>query len=341
MPEPRDSIPRHGGDLAFARARYGEPAGGWLDLSTGINPNPYPAPPIPPAALARLPDRDALAGLIAVARTAYAIPDGVRVIATPGSELAIRLLPLVAPAGSVAIVGPTYKSHGEAWVNADRRALAVTSDAIPEDAGVVVLANPNNPDGRVVEAGRLVTFARRLDALGGLLIVDEAFADLAPEVSLTRRLAGLPAVVLRSLGKFYGLAGLRLGFVAGAPAVIDRLEPMLGDWPVSGPAIAIGTAALADTAWRQETRRRLARDAQRLRTLLAGHGLAVRGGTDLFVLVADPTATLHRRLAESGIWTRAFAEEPTWVRLGLPAGEAGFARLEAALAALRAPAAVR
>jgi cobalamin biosynthetic protein CobC len=341
LADPGNPIPRHGGDLAFARARHGDPADGWLDLSTGINPNPYPAPAIPPAALARLPDRDALRRLIAAARSAYAIPDAARVIATPGSEVAIRLLPLVAPAGIVAVVGPTYASHGEAWVNADRRALAVTADAIPEEAAIVVLANPNNPDGRVIEAGRLVTFARRLEARDGLIVVDEAFAELAPEVSLARRLAGLPAVVLRSLGKFYGLPGLRLGFVAGAPSIVDRLESLLGDWPVSGPAIAVGTAALTDTAWRQETRRRLARDARRLGALIAHHGLTVVGGTDLFVLVADASTTLHRRLAEQGIWTRTFADEPTWLRFGLPGSDADFARLDQALTVVTAPAAAR
>jgi cobalamin biosynthetic protein CobC len=342
-PGDRQSLPRHGGDLAHATALYGEPRGGWLDLSTGINPIPYPAPPIGPADLGRLPDPDRLARLIATARDAYAVPDGVRLIAAPGSEIAIRLLPLVAPAGKVAILAPTYGSHREAWANAGRAVVAVGSvEANPDDAAILVLANPNNPDGRLTETDPLVHLAEGLGRRGGLLIVDEAFADLAPEASLIPHLAGLPAVVLRSLGKFYGLAGLRLGFVAGAEPDLGRLETLLGDWPVSGPAIAAGEAALADAPWRDATRRRLSRDAARLRALLRAHGLTVLGGSDLFVLVGDRNAlALHRRLAERGIWTRAFAEEPTWLRLGLPADDAGFARLDQALAALVALTAAR
>ncbi len=334
MADPGKINPRHGGDLAFARAHYGEPAAGWLDLSTGINPNPYPAPAITPDDLARLPDRDGLARLIEAARGAYSIPDGVGMIATPGSEIAIRLLPLAAPAGKVAIIGPTYSSHHDAWANAGRTVVAVAADAIPDDAAVVVLANPNNPDGRIVEAGRLITFARRFGAGGGLTIVDEAFADLTPETSLAPRLAGVSAVLLRSFGKFHGLAGLRLGFVAGKVTVLQRLQALIGDWPVSGAAIAIGTAALADAGWRGKARRRLARDAKRLRALLTAHGLAVLGSTDLFVLAAGPDTGLHRRLAEHGIWTRAFADEPSWLRIGLPGDDEAFARLEAALAAV-------
>ena len=341
MAEFIDPAPRHGGDLAFATARYGAPAAGWLDLSTGINPRPYPAPPVLSQDLSRLPDRDALSALVASGRGVYGVPAEVPLIATPGSEIALRLLPLVAPEGGVGIVSPTYPSHGEAWANAGRPVVRLAgTDAVADEVSVVVVTNPNNPDGRAFPPRRLAELAAQLGRRGGLLVVDEAFADLAPEASLIPRLAGLPAVVLRSFGKFFGLPGLRFGFVVGAEGCVARLEALLGDWPVSGPAIAIGKAALADTQWRDETRQQLARDAARLRSLLAGHGLAVVGGTDLFVLCATPdTGALHRRLGERGIWTRAFAEERTWLRFGLPADDSGFARLDRALAEITAPAA--
>jgi cobalamin biosynthetic protein CobC len=342
-PGDRD-LPRHGGDLAFANARYGEPPDGWLDLSTGINPVPYPGPLPLESDLARLPSPDALDRLLVTARSAYAVPDDDdAIIATPGTEIAIRLLPLVAPPGTVAIVSPTYGSHGEAWTGTERAVIAVSAiDFVPADAKIVVLANPNNPDGRIADVHRLISLAERKSQSGGLLIVDEAFADLVPSASLVPHLSGLPAVVLRSFGKFYGMAGLRLGFIAGPADAVVRIRRLLGDWPVSGPAIRVGALALADRGWRNDTIRRLAKDAARLRAVLASNGLTVVGGTDLFVLVESLAAgAIHRGLAEQGIWTRAFPEHRRWLRIGLPGDDAGFARLEHALASLRTPAAVR
>ena len=329
-------FPRHGGDLAFASEQFGVPADGWLDLSTGINPNPYPSPVIAGHQLAHLPDRGDLTELLETARRAYDVPETVGLIAVPGSEVAARLVPVVAPPGAVAIVAPTYGAHVEAWRHAGRSIVEVASvDAIAGDVAFAVIGNPNNPDGRTTEPGVLADLARRLDAKGGFLVVDEAFADTAPDISLVPHLVEAPALVLRSFGKFYGLAGIRLGFVAGPKAVLDRLAALLGDWPVSSIAIAIGRTALADGEWRNRKRRRLKNDAKRLRELLVRHRLTVKGGTDLFVLVEDAkAAALYRGLAGRGIWTRVFASEPTWLRIGLPTEE-GFARLDRALGQIR------
>ena len=332
------NLPHHGGDLAFAEAHYGRPSDGWLDLSTGINPNPWAVPPDAFESVNRLPASDALGDLLAVARRTYRLADGAAIAAVPGSEIALRLLPIVAPAGVVALVAPTYGSHGEAWREAGRRVTEIPSaDALPADAAVVVLGNPNNPDGRMVEAERLLALAQRLGERSGLLVVDEAFGDAAPAISLAPYLGGSAAVVLRSLGKFYGLPGLRLGFVVGTDAVIEPLRRLLGDWPVSGPALAIGAAALADSAWQTATRQRLANDRKRLAALLRAHGFAVVGATDLFVLASHPHAqAIHRGLARRGVWTRPFAFQPAWLRLGLPGGDKDFERLDRALAAVSA-----
>ena len=199
----------------------------------------------------------------------------------------------------------------------------------------MVVGNPNNPNGRTAEPTPLTALARELGERGGVLVVDEAFADVAPEISIAPHLDDVPALVLRSLGKFYGLPGLRLGFVAGPHAIIDRLAALLGDWPVSGPAIAIGTAALRDDDWQTATRMRLAKDMTRLRALLTGRGLAIPGGTDLFVLIETPDAAgLHDGLARHGIWARVFAERPNWLRMGLPGSDADFDRLDHALRAI-------
>jgi cobalamin biosynthesis protein CobC len=327
------SSPHHGGNLAFAEARYGRPAEGWLDLSTGINPNPWPLPATGLEAATRLPAPDALDGLLTAARRAYGAAADVAIAAAPGSEIAIRLLPLVAPSGAVALLSPTYGSHGEAWRDAGRAVAEVGGlDAVPAAAPIVVLANPNNPDGRVVEPERLVVLAGRLTERGGLLVVDEAFGDVAPAASLAPYLAGLSAVVLRSLGKFYGLAGLRLGFVAGSPAVVEPLRRLLGDWPVSGAALAAGQAALADGAWQAATRLGLTAARRRLEAMLRAHGFAVVGATDLFVLASHPHGpVIHRGLARRGIWTRAFVDHPAWLRLGLPGDDAASGRLDRAL----------
>jgi cobalamin biosynthetic protein CobC len=330
QPTSDSQLPRHGGDLAFATARYGTPPAGWLDLSTGINPEPYPAPTVGAATLAALPQSSAHAALIEAARSAYRLPAATKLLAAPGSEIALRLLPLVVSAGPVAIVGPTYRSHSDAWSAAGRAAVEIASatDAATETA-VLVLANPNNPDGRTIAGSDLAEIAERLAAKGGLLIVDEAFADLDPKISLAPLLDSVPAVVLRSFGKFYGLPGLRLGFVAGPASITDRLAQLLGDWPVSTAALAIGRAALTDCDWQNSTRRTLAERGKRLRSLLLRHGLRIAGGTDLFVLVEHSAAdAIHAHFAASGIWTRTFSYRRDWLRIGLPANDAGFTRLE-------------
>ena len=310
-------------------ALYGRPKEGWLDLSTGINPIPYPASDLSPHALTRLPHKTELTDLIGAARAVYRVPAGVSLVATPGTEIAVRLIPLVAPPGEVAVVSPTYGSHAEAWRNAGHETIEVaTPDAVPETAAFAIVGNPNNPDGRTTAPELLANLAWSLGARGGFLLVDEAFADVDESISLFPHLRDLPALVLRSIGKFYGLAGLRLGFVAGPVALIERLESLLGDWPISGPALAVGTAALSDENWRRATRTRLKEDAARLRRLIAAHGLAVRGSADLFVLVESANApAIHRGLAERGIWTRAFDYNPSWLRVGLPGNADAFDRL--------------
>jgi len=326
---PSAPLPRHGGDLAAARRRHGEPDGGWLDLSTGINPEPWPAAQVPAGLLHHLPEPGDLRGLIEAARAAYGVPAGVGIAAAAGTDLAIRLLPLVAPAGPVTVVGPTYRSHREAWANAGR---SVRETAAPDAAGgIVVVTNPNNPDGRTVSRAELAGLGHRLADAGGLLVVDEAFADVEPEGSIIPDLDRSPAVVFRSFGKFFGLGGLRLGFVAGPQVVIEALARLLGDWPVSAAAIAVGTAALGDAAWQASARDRIRERSAMVRLILESLGLTLVGDAGLFFLIDHPDARgLHERLAQRGVWTRIFDDQPTWLRIGLPA-ESDLPRLDAVL----------
>jgi cobalamin biosynthetic protein CobC len=325
----------HGGGLIAARRRFPDAPGPWIDLSTGINPIPYKVPPLPPDVFTRLPEPEQVAALEAVAATAYGARDPARVVAAPGTQSLIHLLPRLIPARRVAVVGPTYAEHAAAWALAGSDVRTVGSLDEAGDSDVVVVCSPNNPDGRVFALSELAR-------VGGTLVVDEAFADFSPLLPHWHEVAGAsPAmtvvgagaiIVLRSFGKTYGLAGIRLGFAITAPGMASRIREALGPWAVSGPALHIGALALADTAWRQEAADRLGEDAKRLDAMLTGAGCAVVGGTRLFRLAAHPdSAALADRLGHHGILVRQFDYRPDWLRFGIPGDEAAWLRLRSAL----------
>ncbi len=317
----------HGGGLIAARARFPGAPEPWIDLSTGINALPYPIPALPPGAYHRLPEPEEVRELEAVAARAYGVADPGMVVAAPGTQILISLLPHLLRPGRVAILGPTYAEHAAAWRTAGSTVSIVADLAALDGAPAAVLCNPNNPNGRRCHGAELSALAGRV----ALLIVDEAFADLEePGLSLAPTLPA-NAIVLRSFGKTYGLAGLRLGFAVAAPPIARTIRSALGPWAVSGAAVAFGTAALADAAWLDGTRARLRADATRLDALLTQAGLQVRGGTLLFRLVEHAGAAgLSERLGRCGILVRRFDAEPSWLRFGIPGG--GWNRIEAALA---------
>jgi cobalamin biosynthesis protein CobC len=317
----------HGGRLAAAEAAFPEAPRPWLDLSTGLNPRPYPAPHASRAERARLPDPERLAALEAAAAAAFGCASE-RVLATPGAEAAIRLLAATLGGDSVAVAGQTYGGHEAAWRAAGTSVSVVPrAEAAKARAEALVLVNPNNPDGAASPAEAVAALAGER---AGWLIVDEAFVEAEPGLSVTN-LALARIVVLRSFGKFYGLAGLRLGFVVADPTLIARLRARQGEWPVSADAIAAGLKAYPDVAWAERTRRRLARDAGRLDALLAAAGFEVLGGTSLFRLArAEDARARFEGLARRGVLVRPFADAPDRLRFGLPPA-AGWGRLETAL----------
>jgi cobalamin biosynthetic protein CobC len=321
----------HGGRLSAAKAAFPRAPSPWLDLSTGINPRPWSGPRATAADLARLPDPQDLAVLEALAAAAFGVAPE-RVVAVPGAEAGLRALPQLTGALGVEIVSPTYGGHAEAWGAAEVPAAAI-ADLDAATARAVVLVNPNNPDGAQVEASRLAQTARRLSDEGRWLIVDESFVEAAPQLSIAAETAP-HLVVLRSFGKFYGLPGVRLGFVIGAPDLIARVRGRFGDWPVGAEAIRAGTDAYADAGWRAQTLARLTEDAARLDRLLAAAGFEVLGGTALFRLARAADAPRRfDRLCRHGVLTRPFSHDPTWLRFGLP-DDGGWARLELALQSL-------
>ncbi len=307
----------HGGGIDAAAADFGGLRRDWLDLSTGINPVPYPLPEIPAEAWAALPDEAARTALIRAARRFWQVPPEAGILPVPGASAAIVNIPRLADPARVFIPGPTYNEHAASF---GAEGWEVTQDAAGATASVLV--NPNNPDGR---------HWQEADPAGSLRIIDESFCDVTPAATLMAQATRPGTVILKSFGKFWGLAGVRLGFVIGDTTLLERLAAMLGPWAVAGPALAIGAVALEDQGWADATRTRLTQDATRLDELMTASGATVRGGTSLFRLYEVPDAVLWQtRLARHHIWSRVFHYDTHWLRLGLP-GPDDWPRLEAAL----------
>ena len=306
-PKKRD----HGGGLDAAIGAYGGARTDWLDLSTGINPMPYPVGEISANAWSALPDVAALERLTNAARRFWQVPDWAEVIAAPGASALIAKLPALSGQSGVFIPKPTYNEHQAAF---EAHNMARDTDDPASQNHVYV--HPNNPDGRLWPAD---IFAERK----GLTVVDESFCDVTPAASHIDRACDEGVVILKSFGKFWGLAGLRLGFAIGAPSTLAGLhtsmKDMLGPWAVSGPALEVGARALEDEDWATATRTRLTEDATRMDALMAAQGAQALGGTTLFRLyeVADAEAA-QDALAQHHVLTRIFPYSKTWIRLGLP-----------------------
>lgn len=307
----------HGGGIDAALARFGGERADWLDLSTGINPRPYPLGVLATSGWSALPDREATLALERAARAFWRVPEDAMVLAAPGASSLIARLPGLRPPGRAHVPGPTYNEHAASFA-----AHGWQVCDIADDPQARVLVHPNNPTGRFYGAG---------DLGAPLTVIDESFCDVAPERSLVAEAVRPGVIMLKSFGKFWGLAGLRLGFAIGPADLIARLAEMLGPWPVSGPALELGARALNDPDWARETRVRLNEDAARLDATLRRAGADIVGGTPLFRLVqVDDAGAWHDRLAAERILVRMFPWSDDLIRLGLPDGE-GWARLEAAL----------
>ncbi|MDD1526693.1 threonine-phosphate decarboxylase [Bradyrhizobium sp. WBOS7] len=317
----------HGGNLDQAQERFGGRAEDWIDLSTGINRSPYPVGELSARAWSALPSRAEIEALHRAAQHAYRT--SAPIVALGGAQAVIQLLPQLAPPGRARILAPTYNEYAGVLSAAgwDVREAGELDALAGADLAIVV--NPNNPDGRNHAPKDLLALPPRV----GRLVIDESFVDAVPLLSLASEADRPGLLVLRSFGKFYGLAGLRLGFAVGNAADIAGLAELSGPWPVSGAAIAIGCRALRDDAWAEATSARLARDCVRLDEMARAQGWTLVGGTPLFRLYQTPDAlAAQEKLAHGHIWSRVFAREPTWLRLGLPGSEAEWTRLAEVLA---------
>ena len=304
----------HGGGIDAARAKFGGGRDQWLDLSTGINPVPFPIPPLEPDAWNALPDQAAANALETTARLFWNVPESAAILAAPGASSLIARIPHLAKTGKVRVESRTYNEHEAAFRIADWEVADNAADAR-------VIVSPNNPTGDYWSGTDQAP----------LLIIDESFCDLDPDKSRIDLAANSGTLILKSFGKFWGLAGLRLGFAIGDPTLVANLSNALGPWPVSGPALRIGTTALRDQNWATNTRKRLATDAARLDALMLAKGAEIQGGTDLFRLYrVDDAAAWQTHLAKHHIWSRIFPYSGAWLRLGLPAPDR-WSQLEAAL----------
>jgi cobalamin biosynthesis protein CobC len=325
----KDGELQHGGKLRQAAARYGIPIQDWLDLSTGINPNGWPVPPLPPSAWSRLPEDED--GLEAAARSYYGTD---QLLPVAGSQAAIQALPRLRLASRVGVLYPGYAEHAYAWRCAGHELAAVPVAGLREAArhvDVLVVINPNNPTGDRFRPQTLLDWHASLAAREGWLVVDQAFIDPTPADSLVPYSKRPGLIVLRSLGKFFGLAGARVGFVLAQTALLERLHAHLGPWTVTGPSRWVAERALADRAWQGAARARLLREAERLAALSRQYGLTPGGGCALFQWISTAqAAAIHERLARQGVLTRLFLE-PASLRFGLPGAQIDWARLAQAL----------
>ncbi|RDS84477.1 threonine-phosphate decarboxylase [Dyella monticola] len=319
----------HGGRLQRAAQEYGIASAQWLDLSTGISPFGWPVPDVPPPIWQRLPeDEDGLND------AACAYYEAAHVLPVAGSQAAIQALPWLRPTARVGIIAPGYAEHAHAWRRAGHQVTCLPADILLADVtawDVLVLIHPNNPGGERFDPQALLRAHAELAARGGWLVIDEAFMDLTPADSLCRYALREGLIVLRSAGKFFGLAGARAGFVCASPQRLGELREALGPWALSGPTRYVLQQALADRLWQAQARARLAHAGERLAGVLSRHGLQPTAGCGLFHWCRrDDAAAIHRALAMRGILTRLFDTPPS-LRFGLPADDAAFDRLNAAL----------
>ena len=308
----------HGGRLDLAIGEYGGNRSDWLDLSTGINPHAYPVNNLPVDVWKKLPDGKAEQDLLDAARSYFNVPAGSGIVAGNGTQALIELLPRVLPLKRIAIVSPTYGEHAFAWKKAGVEVVEIRQgETVPAGCDGLLIVNPNNPDGHLHEVARLIELAAEMAKRGGYLVVDEAFCDLFPQASIVLQIVE-NIIVYRSFGKFFGLAGLRLGLLIAKREITGKLNSMLGPWSVSGPALEIGKRAFQDHQWTDAMRLQLKEQSAKQADMLQGCGLEIAAVNPLFIYTAHPRSSeIHQFLAKQHILVRPFPLMEDRLRFGL------------------------
>lgn len=326
---------QHGGRVLAAAEKYHIAKEDWIDLSTGLNPNGWPVPNnIPAEVWQSLPeDEDGLQ----TAACQYYGCDACLPVA--GSQAAIQILPTLRSRSKVGVISPTYAEHEYNWKQAGHDVVQLKAEDVEKHINtldVLVVINPNNPTGKLIEAKQLSGWHQCLSSRGGWLIVDEAFMDMTPDKSLIASGIKPGLIILRSMGKFFGIAGIRCGFVIGDNELLHRLANKLGPWSLTGPTRYIAKQALLDEAWQNKTRINLNKSSLRLHKILSLAGFSPAGGTDLFQWLEHVDANeIFHACAEKGVLIRLFekttATSKPSLRFGLPASEKEWQQLSVVL----------
>ena len=308
----------HGGNASEVALLYGIAPADMLDLSAAISPISYPLPPLVQSEWQTLPNRLSEQAVLEAARQAYQLPSGVNICLAAGSQSLLQAAPyLLSPTKVWHDKRVTYNEHLPAWAHAGHDCLI--SVDMPPAISAAIIVRPNNPDGFIMPIDRVLDCAHHCQRQGGFVLVDEAFSDVIPEQSLIPYSQDLPLVITRSFGKFFGLAGLRLGFAIGQEKYITALRARIGPWPVAMPALQAALCALADRNWHSAHRQFLSNHATQMKEALSMSGLDFTGGCALFLTFShDKAHDLHQYLARKGIWTRIYSSYPHLIRFGLP-----------------------
>ena len=316
----------HGGNIYYYSEKYGIPPERILDFSASINPLGAPK-----AALKAI--KDALPMLanypdpsVGELKEAVSAETGVgfeSILAGNGSTELIYLFPRYFRPKTALVLAPTFSDYS--------RALALSGCAVrhfglreadgfvPDmarlekaaaGADLVVLCNPNNPTGTLLERDALSRLAGTLVGAGKQVVIDEAFIEYAPGESLIREAAkrrGL--IVLRNFTKFYGMPGLRLGYLCAHPSLVKKLDEAKEPWSVNTLAVKAAVAALSDKGFTRKSLR-VFREEQAFMLGALGNigGVKVFPSSANFFLVRLPenaeAGPLSERMAEKGILIR-------------------------------------
>ncbi len=317
----------HGGHLIEASEKYHIPLDQWIDLSTGINPNGWPIPAIPAECWQRLPETGD--GLLDAAKQYYQCHS---ILAVAGSQAAIQTLPLLRQKSKVGVLVPAYAEHAYSWKKSGHEVVELFDiDTQISELDVLILINPNNPTAQRFSKNQLLNWHQQLKQKNGWLIIDEAFIDSTPEDSLSSYPTAEGLIILRSIGKFFGLAGIRCGFVIASEVILNPLNELLGPWSISHPSRYIATTALLDINWQQQAQDELIKQSKRLNLLLESNRLKVTHKTNLFQWIkTDNAENIYHKLAQQGVLTRLFTQ-PLSLRFGLPKDENQWQQLDKGL----------
>jgi len=371
----------HGGAILQAAKTSDIPAEQWLDLSTGINPNGWPVPNIPAETWQRLPElEDGLEQAVrqyysqrlsqnssqnssqsySASPNYDASPNSSpnsspnysadNFIVTAGSQSAIQLLPQLFPTGVVWVPEEGYTEHPYWWdfyqhtvffYKADELENIVnnTPDKLPFDTLLVI--NPNNPTTQLHPREFLIRLLNLIEKFDKRFIVDEAFLDTRPENSMLRHSKSPHLIILRSLGKFFGLAGIRCGVLFANPTLLKTAKRFLGPWQIATPSRWVATKALTDRNWQTQAIKDLTNSSQRLEELithfLPPDKIASCSRSDLFCSIVfqneKEQQLTYAHFLKHGILIRRFSI-CFRLRIGLPKDDVAWKKLTKALSSI-------